>query len=314
MEIVILSDYDSSGNTFNLASGVNRYTSHHATAVKLRVHPALQYPSMVVATDRNMKMVQQLVYDADAVVFKEFYWIADRYGLDMDRLRGKPMVGLMGGGGFRFERNRSPNLKFFKSHRMKIATTSADFLQHLNMAWIPPCVRYEEIRMKYDYSKTEPPLVFASPSKDTDIRLKMKRNFTRTMDELKRGGLNFSATCVSGADGMITNDECLRLKAKASIFFDRIYDIYGLNSQEAGAFEEAVITGTKTFALEKLREFGFNCPFIIVGDYLQARNEVRRLLKTPEFRTANAEACRAYVERLHSGRESAKRLVELLES
>lgn len=314
MNIVVLSDYDSSGNMYNLCSGVNRYTEHHATAIKLRVHPIAQYPSMIVATEDNMPRVRRMIYDADAVVFKEFWWIAERFGINMDKLKGKRLVAVMGGGGFRFKQHRGPNITFFMKHHMKIATTSADFLEvKPDMAWIPPCVRYDELREKYDYTKTKPPLVFASPSKDTDLRLHLRRNFLSAMSQLKDEGLNFRAQCPTGAHEMISNDECLRLKAPSSIFFDRIYDIYGLNSQEAATFECAVVTGINDVALRKLRQFGFECPFIIVRNYTQAKNAVRKLLKNGDYRFKKAEECRQYAERLHSGRESAKRLVALVE-
>jgi len=313
LDIVILTDYDAAGNMYNLASGVNRYTDHNAFTVKLRVHPVAQYPSMMVATERNLGRIRRLVYDADAVVFKEFWWLADKLGLKMRRLRGKPLVAIMGGGGFRFKKHRTPNLKFFGKHGMKLATSSADFLEKKDMAWIPPCVRYEELREKYDYTKSEPPTVYASPSKDTDIRLKLKRRFTSAMRELRGEGLDFRAVCASGADGMISNHENLTKKAHASVFFDRIYDIYGLNSQEAATFEIPVVTGSSEFTLKKLRQFGFDCPFLIVRDFREAKNAVRSLLRDVDYRLQKGEECRVYAERLHSGKESAKRLIALLE-
>jgi len=61
---VILTDYDSSGNMYNLCTGINRYTRHHATAIKLRIHQDIQYPSMVVASESNMTTVRKMIYDA----------------------------------------------------------------------------------------------------------------------------------------------------------------------------------------------------------------------------------------------------------
>jgi len=233
----------------------------------------------------------------------------------LNTLKGKLLVAIMGGGGFRFKQHRRPNLIFFNKHRMRIATTSADFLQFKpDMAWIPPCVRYEELREKYDYTKTKPLLVFASPSKDTDIRLRLRSQFLQAMSELKSEGFNFRVQCPTGVHKLISNDECLRLKAPASIFFDRIYDIYGLNSQEAGTFETAVITGINRFALEKLRNFGFNCPFIIVKNYAQAKNAVKKLLINEDYRIQKVAECHDYAKRVHSGEETAKRLIALLES
>lgn len=314
MEIVILTDYDASGNMYSLASGVNRYTNHHATTVKLRVHPEMMFPSMTVANDKNMSHIRKKIYDADAVIFKEFWWIPEKFGLDMNKLKRKQKAVIMGGGGFRFEKNRDENIKFFTGHNIKIATSSADFLQHRKMSWIPPCIRYEEIREKYDMTKAVPPLIFASPSKDTDLRLDLRKQFLNIMNKLSQEELRFSSLCVGGTRKTVTNDRCLELKAKASIFFDRIYDIYGVNSQEAGAFEEAIVTGTNDFTIKKLRDFGFNCPFIIVKNYIQMKNEIKKLLLNETYLTNKAEACRKYVEKLHSGKESAKRLIELLES
>lgn len=315
MDIVVLCDYDAAGNMYSLCSGVNRYTEHNALLVKLRVHPVAQYPSMMVANEENIGAIRRAVYDADAVVFKEFWWIPEKLGLDMDKVKSKPKVALFGGGGFRFEKNRKSNLAFFNSHNAKIATSSADFLQtKRDMAWIPPCVRYEELRERYDYSKTTPPLVFASPSRDTDLRLKLRKNFTETMKSLKQERLIFESMCPSSAEKMIPNRENLELKAHASIFFDRIYDIYGVNSQEAATFEAAVITGTSHFALQRLTAFGFRCPFMIVRNYVEAKEAVRRLLTDRKYRQRKAEECRRYAETLHSGRESAKRLIALLET
>ena len=185
MDIVILTDYDAAGNMYSLASGVNRYTNHNCTMVKLRVHPVAQFPSMLVFSDENAGKVRRLIYDADAVVLKEYWWVTEKLGLDMDKLKGKPMAALMGGGGFRFIMHRVPNLQFFKEHKMKLATSSIDFLQHQRMAWIPPCTRYEEIREQYDYRKTEPQLIYAAPSKDTYIRLHLRLEFNMIMHQLR---------------------------------------------------------------------------------------------------------------------------------
>lgn len=311
---MILTDYDAAGNMYSLASGVNRYTSHNCTMVKLRVHQTAKFPSMIVFTEGNADEVRQLVYSSDAVVLKEYWWVTEKLGLDMNKLKGKPVVALMGGGGFRFIMHREPNLKFFKEHSMRLATSSIDFLQHQRMAWIPPCTRYEEIREKYDHTKTEPPLIYASPSRDTDIRLHLQLQFNMIMHQLRKEGLRFQAVCASNAQKMISNDQNLRQKARASIFFDRIYDIYGVNSQEAASFEAAVVTGSNGFVINSLRRFGFRCPFIIVRTYEEAKNAVRKLLQNQDYRAMKAEQCREYAEQLHSGRESAKRLIALLES
>lgn len=307
LNIVILCNYDFSGNMYNVAKAVNRCTKHKAVAIKLRVNPQLQYPTMILATPENILKVRQTIYEADAVVFKEEPTLPRMYGLDVQRLKGKRIGVLLGGYGWR--RTRNPNLETYVPMGARFAATSLDFLEKSpSFGWVPACIRLGDLREKYDRSKMDPPLIVTSPSKSTDEEYQVRKNFRLMVDNLRHRDLKFQFEEVFG----VNNETCLAKKAHASIYFDRFLDIYGINSQEAAAFESAVITGCSNFVLNKLREYGFSCPFLIASNPLEAANMAEKLLHDGDYMRRKGRECYEYVEKLHSGRYSAERLVHLL--
>ena len=313
MNIVILSDYDAAGNMYNLASGINTYTDHNAVAIKLRYHKTFHYPTTLLATKKNLSKIRKLIYESDAVVFKEEPQIPLKYGIDLKKLRHKPIVFLVGGWGFRNRDIYAKNRRTYSKKNLpniKWGTTSIDFLEkNPSWGWVPACIRLEELRRTYNYSKLTPPLIVASPSSSTNSMLKMDILFEKTKTFLEDRDLSFQTLFIRNLD----NDSCLNAKASASIFFDRIYDIYGINSQEAAAFEAIVITGSSEFTLDKLRSLGFDCPFVIVQNDIEMRERMEELLLDEKRRRRGAKLGLEYIQKLHSGEESAKRLIEMLE-
>ncbi|GAH37555.1 unnamed protein product, partial [marine sediment metagenome] len=86
--------------------------------------------------------------------------------------------------------------------------------------------------------------------------------------------------------------------------------IYGINSMEAGAFESAVVTGSSSFAINKLKELG--CPFVFVNSVDDATEKIAELITDEEYMKSKGMECFAFVNHYFSGREGAKRLVEAL--
>lgn len=310
MNIVILCIWDFAGNMYSLCTAINKHTKHKATMIHLR-NAGYTYPVMLKNPRAHLSQIRKLVYDADAVVFKEFGTIPKAFGIELEKLNKKPVVVLFGGEGFRKMRHRTVSLETYKHlPNLRWAVTTTTFLKEFpDWVWIPRCVRFEEIREKYDYEKLTPPLITTSPSRGSNRTHRTLTQFRRIVSSLKADGLDFQSLEIFD----VNNDNCLRQKAPASIFFDRIGTIYGVNSQEAGAFESAIITGTPQFALGKLEEFGFACPFINVTSIEEVVEACAELIKDEEYRKRKGLECSKYVERLHSGRESAKRLIMAFE-
>jgi len=309
MNIAVLCVVDYAGNMNNLCSAVNKYTKHEAMLISLSRHVHYKYPEMMLYNHDRAKS-RQIIYEADAVVFKEYHYIAKRMGLDLEKLKDKSLAVLLGGGGFRDAEYRKANLDFYGYFpKIKWMVTSTDMLEEMpNAKWVPRSARVDEIRRKYDYEKKQPPLIVASPSLGSNSKFKVERQFNQAVKILEQKDLSFQFQVIKGVD----NDTCLRLKAPASIYFDRIGPIWGVNSMEAGAFESAVITGCTDFNWGILREYGFECPFIRVRNVDELVAEIEVLLGDEEYMRQKASECFKYVERLHSGREAARRLIEVL--
>ena len=309
MDIVILTDLDLSGNMYNLASFINKYTKHRAIAIKARNNPRLQYPTMIHANKSNLPEVQELIYKADAVVWKEMANLIDQFELDFNRMRRMNNVVILGGGGYSSDKLYPSNQWFYGELGAKWATSSLDFTKkNPDWAWIPASIRVEQLRKKHNYNKASPPLVLVSPSWATDGMMNVRYKFKYITNELIAKDYDFRSSIIFNE----TNEVCLHLKAQADIFFDRIWDIYGINSQEAAAFESVVITGTSEYVRDKLKELGYNCPFIFIDHHVCAVQEIAYLLENPsEIKRIGLE-CYKYVKQVHNGELAARNLIDVI--
>jgi len=309
MDIVILTEYDFSGNMYNLASFVNKYTKHRAVAIKLRNNPRLQYPTMIHADKTNLPEIQEIIYKADAVVWKEMPTLLDQFGLDFTKMEKKNNVVILGGGGYSSEKFFPGNQWFYGELGAKWATSSLDFTErNPDWAWIPASIRVEHLRETYDRTKGTVPLLFTSPSRATDSMMDVRGKFNFITSQLEKGGIDFRAKTVFNE----RNDVCLHLKAQADIFFDRIWDIYGMNSQEAAAFEAVVVTGTSDYVRYQLEQRGYECPFIFVGHHVLAIDEIVYLMENPTEMRRVGRDCYKYVKKVHNGELAVKNLMKVI--
>jgi len=309
MDIVILTEYDFSGNMYNLASFINKYTKHHAITIKLLIHPIFGYPTMIHATRDNLPEIRDIIYKADAVVWKEIPSLIDQFGLDFDRMVQKNNVVILGGGGYSSDKFFFDNQWTYGELGAKWATSSLDFtMKNPDWAWIPASIRVEHLREKYDITKGSPPLLFASPSTGTDRMMDVRGKFNYITDQLKKRNYKFRSKIAFKEP----NNICLHFKANSDIFFDRIWDIYGINSQEAAAFECAVITGTSEFVKGRIKEFGFDCPFIFIDHHVLAIDEIAYLLENQDEMKRIGRDCYRYVEKVHNGELAVKNLMKLI--
>jgi len=312
MEIVILCEYDFSGNMYNLAQSVNRHTEHHAIAIKRHINERLKYPTMFLASDDKLDEATEIIYSADAIVFKELPSVPKTFRIRPSKITGKKKVVILGGGGYRYEELRKQNFEVYnkKIHSVKWATSSLDFIEkNPKWSWIPASILVDDLRRKYDYSKKNPPIIACSPSTHTDNTQHVRSQFNRIMKILEEEwNLMFQHRTIFGVD----NETCLTRKAHASIFFDRIFDIYGINSQEASAFESAIITGSSPFVRRFLSNEKYGCPFIFVDTVDEAAKEMLHLIKNQDEMKRLGQQCYEYVNRVHSGKLAAENLVETL--
>lgn len=316
MKIMFLCAKDMAGTMYNLCAAVNKYTKHEAEQMVTR-QGRYKYPIMHRIGDGNRKEMLQRIYDSDAIVFHEWLGIPHVMKMDTSKIRNKILAISYGGGGFRNSKKRQNGRDYYRkiSENVIYFACSADFLIHENIPWVPRCVRTEELRQTYDYTKLDPPVIAVSPSKGSDnVKRSMglvSENFREIAKSMKQRDFKFQARHISNYKKTISNDACLRLKAPASIFFDRLYSIYGVNSLEAGAFGSAVVTGTAPHALSGIRKrLGIPCPYVIVDNWEQTQAEIENLLNNPKELKQRGLKCYEYSKRVEE--HAAKRLVEIL--
>lgn len=320
MKIMFLNASDLAGVTYNFAKAINKYTKHEADQIATTSVSVMKNPAMHYFNNENKEELRRLIYDSDAIVFHEWMGIPAVMNLDEEKLRNKTLAVTFGGAGFRKIKFRQNCMDYYNriSDDVKYIIHSPDFLEaEPEWPWVPRCVAVDELRKKYDYTKSDPPLVATSPHPQSDgvnpARGNVSDIFKEVTSQLTTNNLKFKSHCISSYEGGVDNDTCLRLKAPASIFFDRIYKVFGLNSIEAAAFESAVVTGTSQFVLSEIRQStGVTCPFIITNNLLAVEEAFTKLINYPDYRREKGLLCYRYVEAVHSGKLSAERLVKIL--
>ena len=319
MKIAFLCAKDMAGVMYNLSEAVNRHTRHEAFHVVGNVHHVYKFPYQYKMTAENRQMLHEKIYGADAVVFSEWMGLLEMLKLNRKAFRKKKVAVTYGGGGFRLRRARVNGMNYYGgiNNNVKYVACSADFLEREpDLPWVPRVVRTQWLRETYDHSKLEPPLIAASPSFSTDsINTQMglvSTNFNRIAGRLKLyKKMGFQARLISSSKTGMSNDECLKIKAHSSAFFDRLYSIYGVNSLEAAAFGAAVITGSSQPALDVIkRHLGMDCPFIIRHTWEGVESAFVELLRNPGYMRQKGVQCLKYVEALE--KYAANRIVKIL--
>jgi len=89
---------DCSNSAYNIHKAIQRFTKHESFHVKIKGKIARRYgfPADNYLTSRNLKRIQEEIYDSDVVVFKNLACI-QKYRLDAEKLKGKTIIGLLGG-------------------------------------------------------------------------------------------------------------------------------------------------------------------------------------------------------------------------
>lgn len=320
MKIMFLNASDLAGVTYNFAKAINKYTKHEADQIATTPVSIMKNPAMHYFNSEDKEELRRLIYDSDAIVFHEWMGIPAVMNLDSEKLRNKTLAVTFGGAGFRKPVFRQNCMNYYNkiSDDVKYIVHSPDFLEaEPEWPWVPRCVAVDELREKYDYTKSDPPLIMTSPHPKSDgvnpTQGNVSDTFKEVISRLTTNNLKFRSHCISSYEGGVDNDTCLRLKAPASIFFDRIYKVFGLNSIEAATFESAVVTGTSQFVLsEIIRSTGTTCPFIITNNLVAVEEAFKKLINDPKYRRRKGLECYKYVENVHSGKLSAERLIEVL--
>jgi len=321
MKISILNFRDMSGNGYNLAEALNRLTSHEAVSIRLqnnffnyRTHMELKDCVGNVANpvfdydNASFDAIQRTIYDSDVIVVREFFELFDWLKLDVSKIRRKRIVFTFGGWRFRKPEWRQKTFDHFNGWNVKWMTTSADFIKDFDGTFVPCCIPMDEYRAKYNFRKRDPPLMLHTPSSSWTFE-RSNKAFEYAVAALA-DQFKFDADILFD----LPNDECLRQKAPASIFFDRLEYLYGVNSVEAACFEAAVLTWTSRETLDELEAHAeMKCPFIIVEDRVELYEELRWRLPIPNHITELGKECYRYVKQLHDGRYSVKQLLEMIE-
>jgi len=294
---------DCSNSAYNIHKAIQRFTKHESFHVKIKGKIARRYgfPADNYLTNRNLKRIQDEIYDSDVIVFKNLACI-QKYRLDAEKLKSKTIIGLLGGIVLD-EKKRNKAIRRFEKLNAKLAVLCLGYRKFLDFPWIPRCVDVDGLRRSYDFGKLNPPLICASPSNDTDRFRRVSEMLHNAIGRLKE--FRFQTDFIRN----VSYDECLKRKAHASIFFDRVGSGYGTCSLEASAFESAVICGIPKFTREALNG---ECPFIQVDNAEDLKRVLTDLLSDESYLNKKREECLRFVYKWHDGRETVKRLLKLV--
>jgi len=177
-----------------------------------------------------------------------------------------------------------------------------------NAVWLPLCLSFEKMRKRqFDFAKCKPPLIVHSPSAPRDLMSGTKEFYE--IIEFLRDKHEFEFDIIQG----VSNDECLRRKAPATIFFDR-FNIYGLNCVESAFFRSAVLAGVEDWVYAEVkRQTGMKCPFLQTLEVDDLEHHLDYLLSNPDYTKQLAHECLEYAVAVHNGQLTTQTFEKLVE-
>jgi len=272
-----------------------------------------------------------IIYGADVIIIKEdLDWIP-AMRLDENKLKKKMVILYFTGGECRIKKARFGNFKYAKRFSdVRWAVNTPDLLQLMpkkyHTTWIPIVQPIDEYREKYNFKKENPPLIvhcpasFYSRSKNAiQACLSKLRNsngiiwkVTDKGKKRKRKGsiYEFRADIFN----RVSNDECLKRKAPASIFFDRFrWDMYANNCIESAGFESVVLNHQSDFVTKYVEKYAkMKLPFINVNNEEDLCSKIVYLLRHPDEMIQRGKQSYKFVKKLHDGRYAIEKLMEVI--
>jgi hypothetical protein len=293
VNILILTVMDCSGAGYALMDAINTHTKHHA---RLIVDHLTRYRYSCDVVRPGLDKLWQLVEWADVYNFQ----VRGENMLPEDAPR-KPVVKTYHGSEYR-QHWHGENAQAKARGWMQTYLTVD--LSQFGATWIGRPI--PDLSYMYDPDPGFHIVHAGGPGK------KHKRI---------RKGTNLVETIATGFEGAtfdifseVPNDECLRRKAKASLYIDQVgpYAVgYGTNSLEAWSMGIPVISSAPAPILALMRERFGRLPFCPCHDADSLQRRIIQLRDSPELRAHWAKIGRQHVRRWHSPAIVAKRYVEL---
>jgi len=297
MNILNLGVMDCSGAGYALMDAINKHTSHEARFVVGR-HTRYRYPTDIIRP--GLDKLWRLVDWADVYNFQV-------RGDEMlpDGAPRKPTVKTYHGSGYR---NHWRELNAKAKACGWVQTCLTVDLSQFGATWIGRAM--PDLSHMYD-----PGPGFHVAHAGASGRKNWKRN--------RKGTSIVEAVAAEFEDVTfdifreVTNDECLKRKAKAHLYIDQVgpYAIagHGTNALEAWALGMPVVVWTSNEILDLMRERFGQLPFCACYDADSLRQCIVQFRDSPELRAHWTAIGRQYVQRWHSPAFVAERYVELFE-
>lgn len=309
MNIVSLNMQDSAGLSIALCEAINEHTSHHATCITRYPNFYMELPTHICAPHATEE-TSTLIKNADVIHFNEVASLPHDYSTGP--CGDKTVVVHMHG----YYRQYTMLLDLYKKQfpHMKLILSTPDlYYVRREGEWFPSIVRVDHLRREYPVKRSNPPVVYFSPTWTGLPR--GDRAFKKVCRKLQREGLSFHAIMRTH----IPHAMNLRLKSRADIYFDELGLFYGVNALEAAVFEMPVLCGMAPMCTAVIGE---EPPFNIIkrsdrfkdADTSMFKRELRNLIEDKQLRHRKGREALKYVRRVHDVEPCLERFFELCEN
>lgn len=303
MKIVLLSRIDYAGSAFKLFQALKRHTDFDVQLFSGAAQNKLNHPTNVLVTNNNLHKVQQQVNEADILHFKGDWPPTDGY-LGLKIPKNKPIV-LTTSGSF-FRKKEYGGIGRYSNDDYKNVTLKTSFEPDLlypeySDIWTPHPIDSED---KANIWERNPSPVFMHIPSNA---VRKGTPFVEKVFDIIRERMRKAEThIVSG----VTFKESIRLKRKASVYFDQFrVGFYGNAALEAMQWGIPVVCWLSPMALQQANGQLEGCPIINENDFDPEGTAMRviRAIENPMLSHQTKEWC----DSKHSYKAVAKQWSEL---
>jgi len=294
MKISLVAYRDTSTVMYNLWRAFQRFTSHEVYFMNTSRVPKWN----VYRTPLGKPINEDIIKSSDFVITKHIGILKNKFLLQHTDLF------ILG----RRDHTHSEQFNQIKQCDFgHLMTTQPDFAFKSGITWMPSPTRLYDMVEKYgSVEKLYPPQILCQPT-NFDLPVHAIRDFDFIISRLS----NLEGRFQTALFHHETQEMAIARKARASIFFDRIWSAYGMNSKEAGALGCAVVTGVSDVFLRGLESEGFPCGFVNVDNKREATTEIRKMIVDEDYRVEVANNSFRHVKEAYNGEISVKRVLEV---
>jgi len=197
-KIAFLVGQDYCGSLHNLYNAMKKYTNCEVIYTFKRGN-ILHYPYEEEEYCWNYldkrEEIRKLIHNSDVIFIKKDYACIDMWKLDRAILSKKIIIFWFSGGEFIKTKTRQKIIHYMKRFSdVRWAVTTPNFLEsskELKSTWIPLVQPIDSYRKKYDYSKSNPPLI-AKVCGERDTK-RSRPAFRWCIRQLKKNNIKFKS-------------------------------------------------------------------------------------------------------------------------